>query len=100
MHFPAYRRDSRCRTMPSTPASGARAGDDGCKRRKGSKVHIAADTPGHLLALHMTPANEPERAQVGRLVKEIQETTGDQVKVAFVMPGCIYIVELYFQKSS
>ena len=45
------------RTVQSTPESGARAGYNGAKRRKGSKVHIAADTLGHLLALHVTPAN-------------------------------------------
>src|SRR5580698_597642 len=32
------------RTVQSTPESGARAGFDGHKKRKGSKVHIAADT--------------------------------------------------------
>jgi hypothetical protein len=44
------------RTLQSTPESGARAGYDGAKRRKGSKVHIAVDTLGHLLALTVTPA--------------------------------------------
>jgi transposase len=29
------------RTVQSSPESGARAGDDGAKRRKGSKVHVA-----------------------------------------------------------
>jgi len=38
------------RTLQSTPESGTRAGYDGAKRRKGSKVHIAVDTLGHLLA--------------------------------------------------
>lgn len=75
------------RTMQSTPESGERAGYDGYKRRKGSKVHIAVDTLGHLLALKVTAANEQERAQVGDLVKAIQETTGDQVQVAFVDQG-------------
>jgi len=75
------------RTMQSTPESGARAGYDGYKRRKGSKVHLAVDTLGHLLALKVTPANEQERAQVGDLVQEIQERTGDKVKVAFVDQG-------------
>ena len=75
------------RTMQSTPESGARAGYDGYKRRKGSKVHLAVDTLGHLLALKVTPANEQERAQVGDLVQEIQETTGDKVEVAFVDQG-------------
>ena len=49
------------RTMQSTVESGSRAGYDGYKRRKGSKVHMAVDTLGHLLAAHVTPANEPER---------------------------------------
>ena len=49
--------------------AGARAGYDGYKRKKGSKVHIAADTLGHLLALKITAANEQERAQVGEVAK-------------------------------
>ena len=75
------------RTVQSTPESGARAGYDGYKRRKGSKVHIAVDTLGHLLALKVTPADEQERAQVGDLVRDIQQTTGDMVEVAFVDQG-------------
>jgi len=47
------------RTLHSSPESGARAGDDGAKRRKGSKVHRAVDTLGHLLALCVTLANAP-----------------------------------------
>ena len=42
----------------------ARAGDDGDPRRKGSATHLAVDTLGRLLALHVTPANERERDQV------------------------------------
>ena len=34
------------RTLQSSPESGARAGYDGYKRKKGSKVHIAVDTLG------------------------------------------------------
>jgi transposase len=49
------------RTLQSTPESGARAGYDGHKRRKGSKVHLAVDTLGQLLAVVMTPANEQDR---------------------------------------
>ncbi len=37
------------RTMQSTCESGPRAGYDGYKRKRGSKVHIAVDTLGHLL---------------------------------------------------
>jgi hypothetical protein len=45
------------RTLQSSPESVHRAGDDGAKRRKGSKVQAAVATLGHLLALHVTPAN-------------------------------------------
>src|SRR5215218_7052648 len=38
------------RTLQSTPESGDRAGYDGAKRKKGSKVHMAVDTLGHLLS--------------------------------------------------
>ena len=75
------------RTLQSTPESGSRAGYDGYKRKKGSKVHAAVDTLGHLLALKVTPANEQERAQVGDLVKNVQEVTGGNVEVAFVDQG-------------
>lgn len=75
------------RTLQSTPESGGRAGYDGYKRKKGSKVHAAVDTLGHLLALKVTPANEQERAQVGDLVKDVQEVTGENVEVAFVDQG-------------
>jgi transposase len=46
------------RTLRSTPESGSRSGYDGAKRKKGSKVHAAVDTLGHLLALRVNPANE------------------------------------------
>jgi hypothetical protein len=59
------------RTLQSTPESGARAGYDGAKRRKGSKVHAAVDTLGHLLALHVTPADEQDRAQVEQLAQAL-----------------------------
>ena len=38
------------RTLRSTPESGSRAGYDGAKRKRGSKLHLAVDTLGHLLA--------------------------------------------------
>jgi hypothetical protein len=44
---------------------------DGAKRRKGSKVHAAEDTLGHLLTLYVTPADEQDRAQVERLAEEV-----------------------------
>ena len=75
------------RTLQSTPESGARAGWDGAKRRKGAKVHLAVDTLGHLLALHVTPANEQDRAQVAELAAAVQEATGETVTLAYVDAG-------------
>jgi transposase len=75
------------RTLQSTPESGARAGFDGHKKKKGSKVHIAVDTLGHLLALIVTPANEQERAQVAALAQAVQDSTGERVEIAFVDQG-------------
>lgn len=75
------------RTLQSSPESGARAGYDGYKRRQGSKVHMAVDTLGQLLAVVVTPANEQERAQVAELAAQIQEATGDSVEIAFVDQG-------------
>jgi len=75
------------RTLQSTPESGDRAGYDGAKKKKGSKVHVAVDTLGNLLALKVTAANEQERAQVADLARKIQEVTGGTVEVAFVDQG-------------
>ena len=75
------------RTLQSTPESGARAGYDGAKRKKGSKVHVAVDTLGHLLAVRVTPANEGDRVQVQQLARAVQEATGHNVQVAYVDAG-------------
>lgn len=75
------------RTLPATPESGHRAGYDGAKRRRGSKVHMAVDTLGHLLALVVTPADVGDREEVRRLAREVQEVTGERVEVAFVDQG-------------
>jgi transposase len=75
------------RTLRSTPESGARGGYDGAKRKKGSKVHAAVDTLGHLLALRVTPADEQDRAQVEELARSVQEATGESVELAYVDRG-------------
>jgi transposase len=75
------------RVVQSSPESGARSGYDGHKRRKGSKVHIAVDTLGHLLALKVTAANEQERQQAGALARDVQDATGENVSLAFVDQG-------------
>ena len=83
------------RTLRSSPESGERAGYDGAKRKKGSKLHLAVDTLGHMLALHVTPASAEDRAEslprtrsgVDRLAGAVQAATGDSVEVAFVDQG-------------
>jgi transposase len=75
------------RTLQSTPESGARGGYDGAKRRKGSKVHAAVDTLGHLLALHVTAADEQDRVQVDKLAEEVQKITQQSVELAYVDQG-------------
>jgi transposase len=74
-------------TRQSTPESGHRAGYDGYKRRKGSKIHAAVDTLGHLLALLGTPADEQDREQVEALAAAVQEATGQTVELGFVDQG-------------
>jgi transposase len=75
------------RTLQSTPESGSRAGYDGAKRRKGSKVHLAVDTLGHLLALCVTAADEQDRDQVSELAERVQAETGETVEIAYVDQG-------------
>ena len=75
------------RTWHSTRASGTRAGSDSAKRRRGSKVHMAVDILGSLLAAHVTAANEPDRSQVRALAAKVHEVTGDAVALAFVDQG-------------
>jgi transposase len=75
------------RPVRSTPESGARAGYDGHQRTRGSKVHAAVDTRGHLLALHVTPADVQDRERVAALAEAVQEATGDSVELAYVDPG-------------
>jgi hypothetical protein len=75
------------KTLQSTPESGGQASYDGHKRRKGSKLHAAVDSFGHLLALHVTPADAQDRAQVEVLAAAVQEATGEIVEVAYVDQG-------------
>lgn len=45
------------------------------------------DTLGHLVALHVTPANEQDRAQVETLAAAVQEVTSNTVERAYVDQG-------------
>jgi hypothetical protein len=53
----------------------------------GSKVHMAADTLGHPLTLHVAAADEQDRAQIDTLAEAVQEITGEHVELAYVDPG-------------
>lgn len=75
------------RTLRSTPESGERAGYDGAKRKKGSKLHLAVDTPGHVVALHVTPADADDRGEVGQLSAAVQAETDGHVETGFVDQG-------------
>jgi transposase len=75
------------RTLRSSPESGTRAGYDGHKKTRGSKVHMAVDTLGNLLAALVTPADQQDRDQVAALTDAVQEATGYSVEVAFVDQG-------------
>jgi transposase len=80
------------RTLRSTPESGRRAGWDGHKRTRGSKLHLAVDTLGHLLALRVTPASEDDRAAVAELAEAVQDgsrrdPSGESVELAYVDQG-------------
>ena len=45
---------------------------------------MAVDTPGHLLAQHVTSASRDDRAEVGRLAAAIQDTTDERVELVYV----------------
>ncbi len=53
------------------------------KRLKGSNVHIAVDTLGHLLPLTVTPADRGDREQVAALAEEVQQVTGNNLELAY-----------------
>ena len=75
------------RTLQLTPESSTRAGYDGAKRRWVSKVHMAVDTLGYLLALHATAASEQNRSHVTALAAKVQEVTGDAVLAGASRPA-------------
>lgn len=79
-------RGSNIGSSPS-PESGHRTGYDDAKKHKGSKLHVAVDTLGHVLTLHVTPADEQDCSQVERLAADVQEVAGQHVHVAFADQG-------------
>ncbi|GAA4355677.1 hypothetical protein GCM10023185_18740 [Hymenobacter saemangeumensis] len=75
------------RTLLSTPESGHRAGYDGAKRRKGSKVHVALDTLDHLPDALVMLATAQDWAQEAALADEVQAVTGKTVTPAYANQG-------------
>lgn len=47
-------------------------------KNEGLRLHMAADTLGHLLALHVTPASD-DRSHVGHTAEAIQAATDENV---------------------
>ena len=56
-------------------------------RRRGSKVHVAVNTVGYLLALVVTLADTQDRAQAKALAAAVQEATAEAVELAYVDQG-------------
>lgn len=75
------------RTLRSTPESGHRAGWDGGKRCKGTKIHMMVDTLGDFITFLASPANEQDRAHVHNACLEAQEATGATIEVVFADQG-------------
>lgn len=73
--------------MQSTPERGDRSGSDGHKKKRGSKVHVAVETLGHLLALVVTPADEQELTQVAALAEQVQVVRECSVQMVFIDQG-------------
>ena len=48
---------------------------------------MAVGTLGHLMALTVTPGDEQERAQVDALRRQVQQATGETVKLAWADQG-------------
>jgi Transposase DDE domain len=75
------------RTLQTSCKSGLPARYDNYRRPKGSKVHMAVDTLGHLLTSTVTLADKHERVQVDALFRQLQQATGETVKMAWAHQG-------------
>ena len=59
-------------------------------------MHLAVDTPGHPVALHVTPADADDLAEVDRLTGAVQAGTDASAEKAFVDQGywsCLGLME-------
>src|SRR4051794_5242402 len=65
-HPPQHARERRARDGTGTSA-------------RGSKLHLAVDTLGHLLALRVTAASENDRAAVAEPAEAVKDAAGENV---------------------
>lgn len=70
------------RTLRLSCEAGQCSGYDGYKRKRGSKVHMAVDTLGRRLAVHMTLVNERELAQTLKFREAVQTVIEHTVQLA------------------
>ncbi len=75
------------RTPRFTPESGERAGYDGGKRKKDSKIHVAVDTLDHRPALHVTPVSAEDHGEAKRLARTVQAVTNNTIELGWVDQG-------------
>lgn len=72
------------RTLRSTPGERRAGGLRRAQAEEGFQGACGGGHAGHLLALHVTLANEQDRAQVEVLAAAVQEITGETVTLAYV----------------
>ena len=81
-------RSSTARRCSRRPESGGHAGYDGAKRKRGSKVHAAVDTLGHLLALRRHAGRRAGPGPGGgRSPRAVQAATGRRRRAGLRRPG-------------
>ena len=83
----AYRRRDRQPQTPQHARERVPSQERRCQAQEGSKIHITVDTLGHLLALHVTPADQRDRTQVNCTTKAVPRATGRNVELACVEQG-------------
>ena len=67
--------------------NGHRVSYDAYKRTNGSKVHIAVDTLGDLLAVVVSGLRKRERHQAAHVCAELKAATGETIEMAYVDRG-------------
>ena len=84
------------RTIQSTPESGARAGFDGHKKRKGSKVHVAVEEPVHIAFVDQGYTGENPAMAAAQAGIHLEVVKHHQAKRGFVLLPRRWVVERSF----